>query len=317
MYVNGSQNNKTFQGVTTRSAETVTTQDNESASDFGSILSGILSPLGKESISEEELFAGVIQARIKATKGDEAASEYASALAAEKSANSGNRRFSVEEAARGVLSQLQEDGTLTEAEATTIHAESFKAAQLDDNKEALYDDKGGPTDPTIAIAKLEAALLSARTVMEEIESGDANPGQLGLDIGNTGLPSIRVKIMDDGTFGLPNSEDSSKAVNKIGESEPLDGPEGFLFKPVSDTTGNLVILLPHALKEQVESVILKNSAGEVLDQGNDGGYGNGDRQHFRFSKPGSEYPEQLTVEVKLEGGQKKVYLIEDPSLRYD
>ncbi len=315
MYVSGSKNAQTIQGVNTRSSEIVTVQGGEETYDFESVLSGILSPLGKNEISEEELFAGIIQERIQKLKGSEAAQEYGAALAEEKQSAAGGR-FSVEEAARSILQGMQNDGTLSEEEATTIHAQAFKAAQLDDNAEALYDDRGGPNDPTIAVARLEAALLSARTSMEVIDGGESDPGQLSLEIGNTGLPNIRVKVLDDGTFGLPSSDNSDSA-DMITGSEPMDGAEGFLFKPVSDSNGNLVILLPNALKNQVESVLLKNSAGELLEEGIQSGYGNGDREHFRFSKSGSDFPANLTVEVKLNDGSKQIYLIEDPAKRYD
>jgi hypothetical protein len=317
MYVSGSNKSQAYQGVNTRDEEIVTIPQGETEHDFNSILSGILSPMGNNDISEEELFAGLIQERIQKLKGSEAAASYSQALSAERSASTG-QRFSIEEAARGVLQQLEDDGTLTYDEATTIHAQAFKAAQLDGNSEALYDDKGGPNDPTIAIAKLEAALLSARTKIEEIEGGDSDPGTLTLDIGNTGLPNIRVKINDDGTFGLPSTDDKKDSgVTPVDGAVPIDGAEGFLFKPISDTTGNLVILLPQSLKNNVESVILKNSSGETLEEGIDSGYANGDRQHFRFNKPGAEFGANVTVEVKLKSGGKEIFMIEDPSRRHD
>jgi hypothetical protein len=44
---------------------------------------------------------------------------------------------------------------------------------------------------------------------------------------------------------------------------------------------------------------------------------NGGREHFRFNKPGADYPKDLTVEVTMKDGSIKTYKIPDPSQRYD
>lgn len=324
MLTDGVTTNQVFQGVTTRAAESSTPgetketnkkEDKKSAStsDFDSVLTRILSPLGAEEISEEELFAGIMQERISQLKGEEAGTKFSEKLAAKKSELARpDGVVSAEEAARAAMEAMVADGTVTEAEAASIHAQSFKAAQLDDNKEALFDNRGGPGDPTIAMAKLEAALLSARTVIEKIDSGEEAAGELGLDIGNTGLPNIKVTTMEDGTM-----TGTSSTIGTAEEGNPMDGAEGFLFKPISESNGNLVVLLPAALSKQIESVVLKDSEDNELEQGTATGIANGDREHFRFSKPGGEYPENLIVEAKLKDGSLKTYKIADPSQRYD
>ena len=62
---------------------------------------------------------------------------------------------------------------------------------------------------------------------------------------------------------------------------PLPGaPAGFLWKPQSDSTGKLAVLYPSKLGRGC------TVNGE---SGSDGGVGNGNRIHYRFSKPGGAY----------------------------
>ncbi len=324
MLIDGATQNQGFQGVITKAATSSTSDGTKettkkeekkkaSTSDFDSVLTRILSPLGAQEISEEELFAGIIQERIAKLKGEDAGTKFGEKLASKKSELARpDGAVSAEEAARAAMESLVADGTLTQAEAAGIHAQAFKAAQLDDNKEALFDNRGGPGDPTIATSKLEAALLSARTIIEKIDSGEETAGELTLDVGNTGLPNVRVTTQADGTMTA-----SSSSIGTAAEGNPMDGAEGFLFKPVSESNGNLVILLPASLTKQIESVILKDTEDKEIEEGKNSGIGNGNREHFRFSKPGGEYPENLTVEVKLTDGSTKTYKIADPSTRYD
>jgi len=309
MEVSATENDKLNQAVTGNSTDTISTQDTaQSSSAFDALLTKIIAPSGQGEVNEEELFAGLIQERIVKLKGNEAGDSYANKLASTKASNG-----SLEEAARGALKELIADGTLTGDEASIIHAQAFKAAQLDDNADTLFDSRGGPNDPTIAVAQLEAALLSARTMVEKFDSGEEAAGTLGLDVGNTGLPNIRVSILADGTMSV----DQTDLLDITAESSPEDGPEGFLFKPTSESDGNLVVLLPSKFKEQVESLLLKDSEDNEIEQGRSTAYANGDREHFRFSKAGSDYSENLKVEVKFKDGTSTTYTIADPSQRYD
>lgn len=97
----------------------------------------------------------------------------------------------------------------------------------------------------------------------------------------------------------------------------IDGAGGFLYKPFSDSDGNLVVLTPESMAGQVASVTVRGPDGSVLATGVPKGNGNGGRDHFRFDKPGSALPPNVTVEVKLRDGSTKSYPIGNPSLRYD
>jgi hypothetical protein len=57
--------------------------------------------------------------------------------------------------------------------------------------------------------------------------------------------------------------------------------------------------------------------GSVIEDGRYSGLGNGGREHFRFSKAGSEYPDSLTVEVLLTSGETMKYLIPQSEERHE
>jgi len=103
-----------------------------------------------------------------------------------------------------------------------------------------------------------------------------------------------------------------------GPSVNVDGAGGFLFKPVSESDGKLVVLLPTELRGNVDSVVIRDNAGTVIDQGRFAGDdANGGRAHFRFGRTGADYPPDVTVEIRLKDGSTKSYPIGDPSVRHD
>ena len=124
------------------------------------------------SISEEALFASIVEERIQTLKGAEAASKYTSEFStAQMAVARPDGVFSREEAAKMALTALRSGGVLTSQEADKIYSESFTAAQLDGNTDLLYDDRGGPNDPTIATANFATALGASGGVMNKILSG--------------------------------------------------------------------------------------------------------------------------------------------------
>jgi len=93
---------------------------------------------------------------------------------------------------------------------------------------------------------------------------------------------------------------------------------GFLWKPTSDKNGDLVVLLPKKLTGKVQEVrVLSPDGKKTLGKGKYSGVGNGDREHFRFSKPGSGYPDGAIVYIKLEDGTTRHLTIKDTSKRLE
>lgn len=63
----------------------------------------------------------------------------------------------------------------------------------------------------------------------------------------------------------------------------------FLYKPISEH-GPLVVLTPQVFNNRIDQVEILDDSGNVIEQGNfAGNQHNGNRGHFRFSKPGNAY----------------------------
>jgi hypothetical protein len=121
----------------------------------------------RDNVSEEELFAGILELRIGAVHGSFVKDQFRTVLAGELERQASNGRVSYETAANRSLRSLARAGGITLEDASVRKAEAFRAAQLDRNKSALYDRTGGPDDPTIAIGNRSSA---ARAVERRLRS---------------------------------------------------------------------------------------------------------------------------------------------------
>ncbi len=83
-----------------------------------------------------------------------------------------------------------------------------------------------------------------------------------------------------------------------------------LWKPVSDSNGNLVILLPSNYSNTGVAVLSPD--GKVLDTGRYVGRTNGNRPTYRFSRPGRSFPDGSILRV----GSRQ-YTVPDTSRRYE
>lgn len=83
---------------------------------------------------------------------------------------------------------------------------------------------------------------------------------------------------------------------------PGGGSGGFLWKPDSESTGNLVVLLPGKLhKRTLGKATLSGSFGsETVNMRHE--HHNGNRPHFYFSRPGSAYGTNIKVTAPLIDG---------------
>lgn len=111
------------------------------------------------------------------------------------------------------------------------------------------------------------------------------------------------------------------------------GDNQFLWKPVSESTGNLVILLPNStftnnpsrsnnrngygLRVYITKSNTRLNPGDSSIIGNEGTWHtnthNGNREHYRFSKPGASYPNNVYVFAELfnpgRGGETNPYFV--------
>lgn len=116
----------------------------------------------------------------------------------------------------------------------------------------------------------------------------------------------------------PNAKPASKSSKPASPKGPTtvnkDAPVGFLWKPVSDSDGKLAILLPPQFNGKVSGVTVTSPDGQSAT-GRNGGVGNGDRQHFRFNKPGSAFAPGTVVQIAMRDGQSQQIPIQNPAMR--
>lgn len=267
------------------------------SSEFDQTLKTLLVPDSANNVSEEELFSALVQERIGKTKGPEALKEFQQILSECKDSLKKPDGFvPFEDATKAALIKFRDSQKLSADETDTIYSESFAAAQLDSNTEVLFDNRGGGDDPTIAVASLEQALLLSRAQIEGFDAGTqkASPRSVNEET------VTKAAFMGSTVGGASGS-----------------GEAGFLFKPISDSDGKLAVLLPPRLAGLVKGVTLVGPNGEVIESGRYSGNGNGGRDHYRFSKPGGDYPDGLSVQVTLVTSEVLRYLVRETSERME
>jgi hypothetical protein len=91
----------------------------------------------------------------------------------------------------------------------------------------------------------------------------------------------------------------------------LQGENIFLWKPESESDGNLVVLIPAALSGEPSGTLSVND--NVF--GRFSGIHNGNRNHYRFPRPGREYGENIPV-VLNRLGIRYEWIVPNGSSRY-
>ena len=286
------------QDATATSTDTTTTSTDDGMTQLintktpSSGLDKMLSADSSGNVNEEQLQSAIVQHLLE-QKNPELGKSYLQELS--NSIASGNQ---FEDSVKNALKVLVKQGLITKEEAEKINGDSFRAAQLDSNLQALYDSKGGKNDNTVAVMKLEEAIKSAMQILEDIKAGKTTAEIRSLD-----APS--------------NQKGSASSIS--GSSSSSGGGEGFLWKPVSDSNGKLVVLFPPNLTGEIVSagIYSKEPASyeNMIEEGKFSGDGNGGRSHFRFAKPGSAYPDGVIVVAQLKDGSQATFKIGDSSSR--
>lgn len=97
---------------------------------------------------------------------------------------------------------------------------------------------------------------------------------------------------------------------------------GFLWKPRSESNGNLVVLLPEDMRGQVAAAGLYNddvaSQGTLIEPGRFAGdTHNGNRPHFRFNESGATYGGDIWLIAELSDGSRRAWHIPNGASRWD
>lgn len=261
---------------------------------FQATLNEMLSPDSKGQVNEEQLFAALIKERLISMKGTEAAQEFETRYQAQqKEFQRPDGYIFLEDSARGALESMSDDKILTLEEAETIHGQAFQAAQFDENKNALYDSLG----TTMAVTMVEMAIQSAESAITQFDEGTTSADRLAFDM-----------------------EDDMAVHSKpaqLGSVSPATGTysDGLIWKPYSDSNGDVAIILEPDLKDKINSVTLRDSNGNILEEKSVVRVDDRGRSILFFNQPGNEYPEDMTVQVSLKDGDAIQYLVANPSNR--
>lgn len=106
----------------------------------------------------------------------------------------------------------------------------------------------------------------------------------------------------------PPPEVVEEPAEQPGDPDTGGYDSNFLWKPVSDSDGNLVVLTPYQLNFRSVSVGKETSTSL--------GTSNGHRQTFRFSLPGARYGKKVTVTGRAVKGQDKVWIVPDGAVKW-
>ena len=205
--------------------------------------------------------------------------------------------LSAEDAVKSALSSLVENGLVTKDVAERVNGISFRAAQLDERLDALYDGRGGPGDDTIATASVSQATRKAIDILSREKSGELNIGSRALNAPSNTLPST----------------------HNIG-THASGGSGEFLWKPSSESDGKLVVLFPSQYTGNILSSgiyeAMPPSKENLVEEGRfSGDSHNGGRAHFRFSRSGKSYPDNVYVVAQLTDGRTISFPIADGAAR--
>ena len=262
--------------------------------DFVASMGEILNRGKGQTVHEERLQYGLAAYILGEDVGVEAKEAFTAAfkrLRKKGTANAG------ENAVKDALKSLVADGTITQSQAEKVNGLSFKAAQLDDNHEMLYDGRGS----TSAKMGFNRAMNRAWKVLDAVQRKEGSFTARDLNAPSTPL-------------------ESSSAASSIHGSSGTSGSGGFLWKPVSESDGRLVVLLPGSLRGQLKSVAIydqhPDNGGRQIERGRfSGDTHNGGRPHYRFDRAGSAYPDGVYVVAKLRDGRQETFQINDSASR--
>ncbi len=157
------------------------------------------------------------------------------------------------------------------------------------------------------VAKYDSySLEEQRSIWTRAKSVTENPYYLELIDQEISKIDIKIAIRDAPPPPTPTPEPTPYPGENPG------GSDVFLWKPVSESTGKLVILYPNKYFGNTKSAAVYTASGQVETQSNlHTETHNGNRPHYRFSKPGSAYGENVKTVLTLKDGSTITWDIGD------
>ena len=264
-------------------------------------------------VNEQDCYAALVHHALASIKPNLVAQferQLKPALASYQNNHSDTNLFKISDR---ILRQLIRDKLLTQEQYKIIRDFAFGKAQLDSNRIKISSEKtdGAKADdtPTRAVSTFYKRLESNQVAnSSEIAQFRAEEAKISAAKWRENRKLLNNKSNKASLTTLAATTNAKNtALNR-----------GFLWKPISDSDGQLVILLPSLYTKNVAQVSLYSSEeNKFIESGRYSGIGNGDREHYRFKSAGSHYPAEVIVEISLKSGGKKMITIDNPANRLE
>lgn len=268
-------------------------------------------------LSEQELYAANIHQQLsKFDPGlaNRFAKQFKQELSKLEGANSADSNW---KAADHVMRGFVRDGSVPHSQYKSFRDNAFGASQLDGDRSGL-----ATTQQHSIAGSTAAASTNSRATAIEINDWKLSQLKAGRAARRGDEPRVNRPNEAAPAPSAPKTpSEADPSVDSTGSIEATQtpkvyetglpipdskasAPNGFVWKPHSDSDGKLVIVLPSQLSGRAVKVeILSPNGNTVLSTGRYTGIANGFRPHFRFDKPGGAFPDNAIVKVTLADGQ--------------
>ncbi|MBP9838868.1 MAG: hypothetical protein KBC84_09155, partial [Proteobacteria bacterium] len=223
--------------VNTNTSKETTKTATTASGEFKDFLLKSLSRSEAENVNEEELYSSIISKQLT-KESPELGKYFDDKVASLKSSMARSDGYvPVEDVARHALMDAVTEGKLTKEKADQINGIAFESAQLDGNKDALYDGRG----TTSAVAKLSEIMFNIEEQLSQVDAGTktilARSIETPVNVGTT-----------------PGHQLSGSEASRLSLGEGSEKQIRFTWKHVA-SDGNLAILLPSRLRD-IKSVAI-------------------------------------------------------------
>ncbi|MEZ4752874.1 MAG: hypothetical protein R3A13_00980 [Bdellovibrionota bacterium] len=245
-------------------------------------------------VNETEMYAAYVHNKLSSSN-PELAKQFMTKLQEQTLSYKENRgEHLFYKASDQVMRTFVREKQLKKKEYKTIKYEAFGKSQFDSDR------------TQISAAKLET-LKDGDTAVRAVKTAlaKANENKSASD------PEFQVWRAHEASISRQKWKEKKRAgllgtrganhVDATGKTQGI--PDGFLWKPESDSDGRLVVLLPKNWTGKAAEVkILSPDGKKLIETGRYTSIANGFRQHYRFNKSGGGYPNNATVQVTFTDG---------------
>lgn len=268
-----------------------------------------LPPRQRRTVSQNELYAALLHQNLSSLKPELAQRFAVQFKRTLHSSHASNPERAVFSSATQTLRRFLQAGELSRKEFNAVRAYALGKARLDGKCEDLAAALAGNPSKTAPKMEIGAAI--------EKSLGHLPANQDEVRAFHTRNTKILRTERQTANHTSHKARPAAQAVSSTaaGGAHASTGPAHFLWKPISESNGNLVILLPASLSGQVESVEVLSPDGKVLATGRYTGRFSDGRPIFRFDRPGASFQPGCSVQITGAGGAVQRIAISDPAGR--